>query len=83
MGVLVPAVVHHSDEPRPALRAEPSSNGAIPAELDGATRLVPPAASNGSHPDRAKDIANGNGSLGVPAPIRLRQRGLNMSDREE
>jgi len=83
MGVLVPAVVHHSDQPRAALRAEPSSNGAIPSELEGATRLVPRVSSNGSHPDRAKDIANGNGSLGVPAPIRMRQHGLNLSDRED
>jgi hypothetical protein len=83
MGVLVPAVVHHSDLPRAATRTEPSSNGAIPAELEGATRLVPRLSPNGSHPDRAKDVANGNGSLGVPAPIPMRQRGLNLSDRED
>jgi hypothetical protein len=81
--VLVPAVVHHSDEPRPAPEAENSSNGVVPAEIRAATRLVPRISSNGAHPESTTESGNGNGSLGVPTPIRMRQRGLNMSDRED
>ncbi len=83
MGVLVPAVVHHSDEPRPSLDVEHSSNGAVPAEVRAATRLVPRISSNGAHPESAPEIANGNGAHGIPAPIRMHPRGMNLSDRED
>jgi hypothetical protein len=81
MGVLVPAVEHHADMPRPAPQAEPSSNGAVPAGVRTATRLVPRlSSSNGSHPDGAGEIAKRNGAIGMPAPIQMRQRGLDHED---
>jgi GT2 family glycosyltransferase len=93
MGVLVPAVEHHSDEPRAVLRAEPAQNGALAAGVTAATRPMPPvspngaspngAGSNGAHPDSASEIARGNGTIGVPTPIRMRRRGLNVTERDE
>ncbi len=84
MGVLVPAVEHHADEPRPTLEAERSSNGAVPADASTATRLVPRLpSSNGNHPDGATELAQGNGAIGTPTPIQMRQRGLNVTEHEE
>ncbi len=84
MGVLVPAVEHHADEPRPTLEAEPSSNGAVPADARTATRLVQRLpSSNGNHPDGATEPAQRNGAIGAPTPIHMRQRGLNVTEHEE
>jgi hypothetical protein len=41
------------------------------------------ASSNGAHPDGAEEVARGNGTIGMPAPIRMHERGLNMTERDE
>jgi hypothetical protein len=80
----VPAVEHHADEPRPTLEAEPSSNGAVPADAMTATPLVSRFSStNGNHPDGVAELARGNGAIGTPTPIHMRQRGLNVTEPEE
>jgi GT2 family glycosyltransferase len=93
MGVLVPAVEHQSDEPRPVVEAELAQDRALAAGVTAATRLVPRmygngdasngASPNGAHPDGAEEVARGNGTIGMPAPIRMHERGLNMTERDE
>jgi O-antigen biosynthesis protein len=84
MGVLLPAVHHHFDEPRPEVEAEPSHNGSMNGVVIEATpRPIPRISPNGGHPDGGSEVADGNGKLGLPTPIRMRQRGLNMSERDE
>ena len=81
MGVLVPAIEHHADVPRPAVQAETSSNGAASTGVRAATRILPRLSSpNGSHPDGAAEVAKRNGSAGIPAPIQMRRRGLDHED---
>jgi hypothetical protein len=93
MGVLVPAVEHHSDEPRAALPAQLDRNGVLVAGATAATRLMPHpspnggaangASANGTHPDADEEVARGNGTIGMPAPVRMHERGLHMTERDE
>jgi hypothetical protein len=90
LGVLVPAVEHNSDEPRPALDVQPSDNGAEPAGVPIAARLVPRVTTNGGSPngaglngDRQDDVVQDTGAMGAPTPIRMRRHGLNVTEREE
>jgi hypothetical protein len=91
MGVLLPAVEHHADEPRPQLDSDSAANGALtPAQLRDATQLLPRISPNGSHPDGAPhehespgEAAHGNGSVVTPTPLQLPERRLDMSERED
>jgi hypothetical protein len=83
MGMLVPAVRHHADEPRPEPAPEPAANGAV------ATTLISRMSGNGHHaaveelrPDPQVEVTHLNGSNGGP-PVPLREPGLNLSDRED
>jgi GT2 family glycosyltransferase len=83
MGALMPAARHHFDEPVPAVEAQPSLNGSSNGAVPATPRLVPRVSANGGHPDGASEIAHANGTHGMPTPIRMRERGLNMSERDE
>ena len=41
------------------------------------------AGPNGSHPDGAPDVARDNGAIGMPTPIQMHQREMNVSEPEE
>jgi hypothetical protein len=91
MGVVLPAVEHHADEPRPSLNGEVPTNGALtPAELRAATRLVPRISSNGTHADGAAhkfsplgNAPHGNDPVATPAPLQMPERRLDVSERED
>ena len=86
MGVLVPAVQHHSDE----LERSHDTAG-----LNGAraTRLVSRPSSNGSHPEPSPeklgaprslgDLTHRNGALDLPGPIHMREHGSSLREGEE
>jgi hypothetical protein len=89
MGVLLPAFVEHAEEPAPVAEVVPASGAVV------ATPFVDPKAANGngSHPhveqpERPARTARGelrsaNGALPHPTPIRLRERGFDLSERED
>ena len=90
IGVLTPAVDHHSDEPQQSAEAAPATNGALrPAELELATRLVARTQANGAHPNGDSDessadkIARGNGTIGISSRIQARKHGLDLGKRKE
>ncbi len=84
MGILLPAVRHHADEPRPVPAPGHTANGAV------ATSLLSRTPVNGSHGGREElesadpliEITHGNGSNGVP-PIPVHEPGLNLIKRED
>jgi hypothetical protein len=90
IGVLTPAVDHHSDEPQQSAEAAPATNGALgPAELELATRLVARTQANEAHPNGDSDessadkIARGNGTIGISSRIQARKHGLDLGKRKE
>ena len=87
-GVLMSAIEKHGDEPEPAV--DPSTNGAIPRTA----RLAPKRpATNGARPDAEHDVGAARASLGeipsssrgiaFPSPVNMRERGLNITERED
>jgi O-antigen biosynthesis protein len=94
--VLIRAVESHADESEPAVK--PSTNGSLPRATRLATRRPAvngslPEAVNGSRSDAEHEVETANGALGelpssargiaFPSPINMRERGLNITERED
>jgi hypothetical protein len=80
MGVLVPAVEHHSDELRPTLGAEPAEAVAT-APVTGLSGSANGSGPNGARPTQA--AGGGSQPVAPPTPIRIRERERGAGQRKE